>query len=71
MKVLTSKVVDGQLDVPPGTLQDGETVTLVVHDDESSFSLTKEQSELLQESLSQVERGEWIDGWKLLEELKA
>lgn len=70
MKVLTSKVVDGQLDVPPGTLHDGETVTLVVHDDEETFSLTEQQRDFLKQSIDQVERGEWVDGWKLLEELK-
>ena len=71
MKVLTSKVVNGQLDVPPGTLHDGETVTLVVHDDEASFSLSEEESEALKKSIAQVKRGEWTDGWKLLAELKA
>ena len=71
MKVLTSKVVDGGLDVPPGTLHEGETVTLVVHDDEVSFSLTEEEQGLLAESIAQAERGEWVDGWQLLGELKA
>jgi len=71
MKVVTSKVVDGGLDLPAGTLQDGETVTLVVHDDEASFSLTEEERSMLAESMAQVQRGEWLDGRQLLDELKA
>ena len=71
MKVLTSKVVDGALDVPAGTLHDGDTVTLVVHDDEASFSLTEEERGFLAESIAQVERGDWLDGWQLLGDLKA
>jgi hypothetical protein len=71
MKVLTSKVVDGELDVPAGTFHEGETVTLVVHDDEAGFSLTEEERIFLAESIAQVKRGEWVDGWQLLSELKA
>jgi len=41
------------------------------HDDESGFSLTEEEQVLLADAIAQVERGEWIDGWQLLDELKA
>ena len=71
MRVLTAKVVDGGLDVPAGTFHEGETVTLVVHDDEVGFSLTEEERAFLAESIAQVEQGEWVDGWRLLSELKA
>ena len=46
-------------------------MTLVVHDDEVSFSLTEEERAFLAESISQAQRGEWVDGWQLLGELKA
>ena len=71
MKVLTSVVVDGRLDVPDGVLHNGETVTLVVHDDEVGFELTPEEESFLSESLAQIKRGEWVDGWQLLDQLKA
>lgn len=46
-------------------------MTLVVHDDEAGFSLTEEERIFLAESIAQVKRGEWVDGWQLLSELKA
>jgi len=71
MKVLTTTVVDGRLEVPEGTLHDGETVTVVVHDDEAGFSLTEEEQAFIAESVAQVRRGDWVDGWQLLEQLEA
>lgn len=71
MKVLSATVVDGRLDVPEGTLQDGQTVMLVVEDGEDSFSLTEEESAFLAESIAQIKRGESVDGWRLLDELPA
>ena len=69
MKVLTAKVVDGQLDVPEGALHDGEIVTLLVQGDEEEFNLSDEQRDFLTESLEQIRRGEWVEGWQLLEQL--
>jgi len=71
VKVLTAKVVGGRLDVPEGTLHEGETVTLVVQGDEAEFTLTNEEQAFLAESLEQIRRGEWVDGWQLLEQLKS
>ncbi|HXT49473.1 MAG TPA: hypothetical protein VN811_00445 [Thermoanaerobaculia bacterium] len=72
MKMLTAKVVDGQLDVPVGTLEEGTTVTILVPEleDEEGFDVSEEQKALLLESLEQARRGEGVDGWKLLEELR-
>lgn len=72
MKMLTARVVDGQLDVPEGTLEEGITVTILVpeHEDDEGFGVTEEQKALLLESLEQARRGEGVDGWKLLEELR-
>ena len=46
-------------------------MTLVVHDDEVGFELTPEEESFLSESLAQIKRGEWVDGWQLLDQLKA
>lgn len=71
MKVLTAKVVDGRLDVPEGSLVEGATVTLLVpEDDEEGFRLSDEERAFLAESIAQSERGEVMDGWQLLDELK-
>lgn len=71
MKILTAKVVDGQLDVPEGTLHDGDTVTLLVPEaDEEGFRLSEEDRRKLRVAIDQAERGESVDGWQLLDELR-
>ena len=69
MKILTSKVVRGQLDIPEGALQEGETVTLLVPEPaERGFHLPEEQQEELRLALAEAERGDTVDGWQLLDE---
>ena len=73
MKVLTAKVVDGRLDVPEGSLEEGATVTLLVpedEDEEDGFRLSPEEQALLLEAMAQGKRGEVVDGWQLLDELE-
>ena len=67
MKVLTAKVLaDGQLDVPEGTLQAGDVVTLLVPEVGDGFQLSAEEKSFLLESMAQSDRGEVVDGWQLL-----
>lgn len=70
MKMLTAKVVGGQLDVPKGLLEEGTTVTVLVPEDEGSFELSEDESAFIRESLAQIARGEWIDGDELLAEIR-
>ncbi|MEP7012018.1 MAG: hypothetical protein ABJC13_16960 [Acidobacteriota bacterium] len=68
--MLTSQVVHGRLDVPEGSLPAGGTITLLVPEgDEEGFELSNEDRALLLESIAQADRGQVIDGWKLLAEL--
>lgn len=70
MKMLTAKVVDGQLDLPEGTLEEGVIVTLLVPEQEEGFELTKEQQKELAQALAEADRGEGVDGWQFLAELR-
>jgi hypothetical protein len=71
MKVLTAKFVNGRLEVPEGSLREGDTVTLLVPEHEGrGFSLAPEERALLARSIAQADRGEVMDGWKLLRELE-
>jgi hypothetical protein len=70
MKMLTAKVVDGQLDLPEGTLEEGVIVTLLVPEQEEAFELTEEQQEELAQALAEADRGEGADGWQFLAELR-
>ena len=71
MRILTARVKDdGQIETPPGALAAGQTVTIVVHGEEEFFELSKEEEAALQDSIEQIERGEYVDGWELLRELE-
>ncbi len=70
MKMLNARVVDGQLDIPAGALPEGVLVTVLVPDVEAPFDLTPEQVSELQQALAEADRGETVDGWELLEELR-
>ncbi len=72
MRMLTAQVVNGKLDVPEGSLPEGGTITLLVPEgDEKGFDLSADERTLLLESIAQADRGEVVDGWKLLAELEA
>lgn len=72
MEMFTAKVVNGRLDVPEGSIPDGaEVIVLVPDDDESGFTLTEAERAELTEAIEQLRRGEGIDGWELLRELKS
>ncbi len=71
MKVLATQVKNGKIETPPGVLAEGQAVTVVFHDDDEPVALSEQQKAFLQESLEQIDRGEWIDGWQLLDEIEA
>jgi len=70
MKLLTAKVIDGQLDLPEGILEEGVTVTLLVPEEDEDFELTEEQQEELAQALAEADRGEGVEGWQFLAELR-
>lgn len=70
MKLLTAKVIDGQLDLPEGILEEGVTITLLVPEEDEDFELTEEQQEELAQALAEADRGEGVDGWQFLAELR-
>ena len=71
MKIITGKVVDGRIEVPSGTLEEGSSVTVLVPDGEATFELSPEEVRELQSSIDQASRGEVVDGWQLLEQIRS
>lgn len=71
MKVLATQVRNGQIETPPGELAEGQQVTVVFHDEDEPLALSDEQKEFIRESVAQVKRGDWVDGWKLLHDIEA
>ncbi len=70
MKLVTAQVIDGKIEVPP-EIVDGSQVAILAADDEAPFALSPGEEEELSEALAEIEAGRYVDGWKLLEELKA
>ncbi len=70
MKVATGVVVEGKVVVEGEALAEGSTVTVVLRDDEEVFDLTPAEEEELLESITQIERGEFVTGEQLLERLR-
>jgi hypothetical protein len=72
MQMFTAKVVDGHLDVPEGALRNGSTVIVLVPEgDQVGFTLTDAEKAGLSEGIEQLRRGEGVDGWEFLRELKS
>lgn len=69
MKVLSARVVNGHLDVPEGTFEEGITVTLLVPELEGGEGLTESQKRELKQALAEADAGEGVDGWQFLREL--
>lgn len=70
MKILSGKVVRGRVELPPGAAPEGADVTVLISEGEETFELTDEEVRQLQASLDEASRGEVVDGWQLLEELR-
>ena len=70
MKILTAKYINGRLDLPEGSLSEGDVVTLLVPEREQEFSLTPEETTRLEAAIAQATKGKGTDGWNLLDELR-
>ncbi len=70
MKLVTAQVVDGRIEVPP-EIVDGSQVAILAADDEVPFALSPGEEQELSAALAEIEAGSYVDGWKLLGEIKA
>jgi hypothetical protein len=70
MKIVTGKVVHGRIDVPEDVLTEGSVVTMLVSEEEEGFELSPELEDELVEAMAEADRGETVDGWELLRDLK-
>ena len=71
MKILSAKVVDGRLDIPEGMLEEGSVVTVLVRESAEVVELSEEQRKELSAAIAEANRGEGVDGWQFLEELRS
>ncbi len=69
MKLVTAQVVDGKVEVPP-EIGDGSQVAILATDDEDPAMLSPREEQELTKALAEIDAGQYLDGWTLLEELK-
>ena len=70
MRITTGKVVSGRLEVDGEPLEEGATVTVLVPEADESFELTPEEESILEQSLQEASRGQFVDAQALLRELR-
>ncbi len=70
MKLITAEVVDGKI-VVPSEIGEGSRVAVLAEDDKEPVALSSREEEELSEAMAQIDSGQHVDGWTLLEELKA
>ena len=67
---MRGQFVNGRIEVEEA-YPDGTIVEFVIRDDNGDLAeLTPEQEDALQESIDQIERGEFITGAELMDELR-
>lgn len=71
MKLITGKVVDGRVELPPGEIADGTIVAVVTSDNDEPVVLSAEDERELADRLEAIAQGEFVDGDEFLKQLKA
>lgn len=69
MKLVTAEVIDGKVAVPP-EIREGSRVAVLAADDDEPVSLSSSEEQELSEAMEAVDSGQYVDGWRLLEELR-
>ena len=70
MKVITGRVVDGEIHLKTD-LAEGTPVAVIAAEGDSGFRLTAEDEDELFAALQDIDDGNYEDGYELLRELKA
>jgi hypothetical protein len=64
------KVVDGRIELPGETLEEGTVVTILAPEGHGTFSLGPEAEAALLAAMEEADRGDMISGEELLRELR-
>jgi hypothetical protein len=71
VKLISGRVVDGKVPLPPGILEEGEPVAILAMGDAEPFVLSEEDRRELAARAQAIARGEFVDGDQFIKELKA
>jgi hypothetical protein len=70
MRITTGRVVQGKIEIEDALLDEGAVVTVLVPDADQGDELTAEEEEELLAAIAEMDRGEFILGDELLEDLR-
>ena len=70
MKLVTGQVIAGRIDVPPEII-DGTRVAILAPENDKPIALSLADERELSDSLAEIRDGRCVDGWDLLEKIKA
>jgi hypothetical protein len=70
MIITTGKVSNGTIHVDCNDLPDGTTVTLLAHEGDETFELDAAQEIELLAAIAEAERGEVVDAFDLLQQIR-
>lgn len=71
MRVITSKVVNGKVEIPRASLEEGLQVAVLAPDVGQPVELTPAEQEELTAAMEEIRRGEFVTGTDLLAELRS
>lgn len=71
MRLISGRVVNGRIVLPPGILEEGEPVAILAMGDDDPVTLSEEDRRELADRARAIARGEFVDGDCFLKELKA
>ena len=71
MKVATGTVIDGRVEIPAQFVPEGAHVMILAAEAGDPVKLSPAEEDELTEAMEQIDRGEYIDGQALLDDLRA
>lgn len=71
MKVIAGTVIGGKVEIPAEAFAEGEHVMVLAREAEAEIRLSEEEEEEeLLEAMEEIQRGDYVDGEDLLQELR-
>jgi len=70
MLVTTGKVNGGAIEVEPGSLPEGATVTILASEDNEVFQLSPEDEARLLNAVAEAERGDVVSASELFKQIR-
>ena len=71
MRVITGKVVNGKVEIPNASLEEGLQVAVLAPDADRPIELSPSEQRALVAAMEEIRRGDFVDGADLLDEIRS